>query len=72
MLESLAIVAFPKDNSLNYIYKRSVIGKWHTDNNFENIWTVVVPANTQVTIPTEVLLGGNSVGTIGRKVELLN
>lgn len=67
-----AIVAFPKDNSLNYIYKRSVIGKWHTDNDFENIWTVVVPANTQVTIPTEVLLGGNSVGTIGRKVELLN
>lgn len=67
-----ALVAFPKNNSLSYTYKRSIIGKWHTDKNFEKVWEINVPANTQITVPTEVLLGGNSAGKLGRKVELLN
>ena len=67
-----ALVAFPKNNSLSYTYKRSIIGKWHTDKSFEKVWEINVPANTQITVPTEVLLGGNSAGKLGRKVELLN
>lgn len=67
-----AIVAFPKNNNINYYYKRNIIGKWHTNNNFEKVWEVIIPANTTITVPTEVLLGGNSAGTIGRKIELIN
>lgn len=67
-----AIVAFSKDNNLNYSYKRDIIGKWHTSQNFEKIWEIKVPANTQITVPTEVLLGANSHGKLGRKVVLVS
>lgn len=66
-----AIVAFPKDQTLNYTYKREGIGSFHDTNEFLKVWEITVPAKSTITVPTEVLLGGNSSGTLGHKVELV-
>jgi len=66
-----SLVAFPVNQSLSYIYKREGIGKWQDTNEFLKVWEIKVPANSSVTVPTEILLGGNCSGTIGHKVELV-
>ena len=68
---SSAIVAFPTNKSLKYNYQREGIGKWHQTNEFLKVWQMEVPAQSTITVPTEILLGGNSNGTIGHKIELI-
>lgn len=66
-----AIVAFPIDQTLNYVYKREGIGAQQNTKEFLKVWEITVPAKSTITVPTEILLGGNSSGTIGHKVEIV-
>lgn len=71
----VSVVAFPKVSSFgsNIIFSKNyAIGKWATDPGFFSVWQVTLPASNTVTVPTEILLGANSCGRIGKKLELVS